>query len=358
MAKKGSSSPPPAPDPYKTAGAQGQSNVQTGIANSVLGNPNVVGPSGSTTYSQSGEMQTITMPDGSTTQVPRYTQTTTLSPEQQQLYNLNTKTQQNIGQLGVDQSARLSELLGKPVDLSGLTIDPNSFSADRGRVEQAMFDRLNPQLDRDRASLENTLVNQGFQRGTEAFTNAMGDFGRQSNDARLAITARGLQEQQGMYGMASSAAQQEMQRRLQERNQPINEITALMSGSQVSMPNAPGYNPGSVAGTDVSGNVYNSAALQQKQWEAQEKQRQAQMAGMYGLAGTAAQGAMWFSDRRLKRNIQPLGLDLIEGAPLYYYKYLWDDQEHIGVLADELVKVRPDAVHEIGGYLAVDYGAI
>lgn len=288
----GSPSPPPAPDPYRVSSAEGKSNIQTGIANSVLGNPNTYGPTGSTTYSQSGDMQTITLPDGSTTQVPRYNQTTTLSPEQQNLYNLNTQTQANIGQIGVDQSRRIGDLLGKPVDLSGLTIDPNSFSADRANVEKAMFARQQPGMDQRRAALENNLTNQGFQRGTEAFTNAMNEYGQQENDMRLAITERGLGEQQGMYGMASDAAGREMQRRLQERNTPINEITALMSGSQVSMPNVAGYNAPTIAGTNLGSNVYNSAAIQQQQYQQQMAQQNAMMGGLAGLGGAGMYAAM------------------------------------------------------------------
>ena len=303
-------------------------------------------------------MQTITMPDGTTQQVPRYTQTTSLSPEQQQLYNLNTQTQQNIGQIGVDQSRRIGDLLGKPVDLSGLTIDPNSFSQDRQRVEQSLRDRMAGQNEQQYNQLENRLTNQGFQRGTQAFTDAIGEYQRGINDQNLAIIGQGRAEQQGMYGMASDAAQREMTRRLTERNTPINEISALMSGSQVSMPNTPGYNPGQVAGTDVSGSVYNSAALANDQYKQQEAARRQQMAGLYGLAGTGAQAAMWFSDRRLKRDIRDLGIKLMNGLKLYAYKYLWSDEPQIGVMAQEVLKVRPQAVHMVGGYMAVDYGKL
>ena len=67
-------------------------------------------------------------------------------------------------------------------------------------------------------TLRNRLVNQGFQRGTQGFTDAMGDLGRQENDLRLGITAAGLGEQQGLYGMARDAAGYEMQRRTQQQN--------------------------------------------------------------------------------------------------------------------------------------------
>jgi hypothetical protein len=285
-------SAPVQPDPMKTAGAQTDSNIQTALANSVIGNPNVVGPTGSTTYSNSGETQTITGPDGKSYQVQRPTQTNTLSQGEQGVYDRNLQTRQNIGQIGVDQSARIGDLLGKPVDYSDLKLDPNSFSADRQRVEQAMYERMQPQLDRSREAEENRLVNQGFQRGTAAFTNAMGDLGRQENDLRLGITAAGLGEQQGMYGMARDAAGYEMSRRSGERNAPINEITALMSGSQVSQPGVPNYNPGQVAGTDVSGNVYNSAALANQNYQQQLASNNAMMGGVSGMFGTLGGAAL------------------------------------------------------------------
>lgn len=358
MAISGPGQPPPPPNPSQTASAQTGQNIQTGIANSVLGNPNRVGPTGSTTYTKSGEFETYTGADGQTYQVPRYTETTTLSPEQQRLYNLNTQTQENIGKIGVDQSARIGDILGKPVDYGDLKIDPNSFSQDRARVEAAMLERQKPGMEARKAALENQLVNQGFQRGTQAYNSALDEYNRAENDMRLGITAAGLGEQQGLYGMARDAAGYEMQRRTQQQNQPINAITALMSGSQASLPNVPGYNPGQVAGTDVAGNVYNSAALNYKNYEIQEKARQQQLAGLYGLAGTGAQAAMWFSDRRLKRDIKNLGVKLANGLKLYAYKYLWSDEPHIGVMADEVLRVRPAAVHVIGGYMAVDYGAL
>jgi hypothetical protein len=42
---------------------------------------------------------------------------------------------------------------------NGLT---NDFSADRSAVEKSLFDRINPQLDRDKSALENKLTNQGI----------------------------------------------------------------------------------------------------------------------------------------------------------------------------------------------------
>jgi hypothetical protein len=64
------------------------------------------------------------------------------------------------------------------------------------------------------------------------------------------------------------------------------------------------------------------------------------------------------SDRRLKRDIAKLG-PLDGDIDLYRYRYLWDDQEYVGVMAQDLLEARPDAVvKSADGYLAVDYARL
>jgi hypothetical protein len=290
MSKKTPAAPPP-PDPYKVAEAQTGANVGSAIASGVMGNINQVGPDGSTSYNQTGTYK-MTGPDGKTYDIPNYTQTTSLSPGQQQLYDQQNQIGQGMNNLALGQIGKLTDHLGKPVDASGLPDVTNDFTADRARVEKAMFDRVNPQLDRRRRELETTLVNQGFQRGTEAFKNEMDQEGRNVNDANLAITERGLQEQQGLFGMSQSNRQRALSEMLSLRNQPINEITALMSGGQVSMPQYQQYNAPQIGAADVSGNVYNSAALQNNQWQTQLQNATAKQNAMIGaLGGAAGMGA-------------------------------------------------------------------
>jgi hypothetical protein len=355
---KSSPKPPPAPDPYAVAQAQYGTNVNTGIANSIMSNPNVVGPYGSTTYSQSG----TTNVNGQN--IPRYTQTTTLSPEQQQLYNQQTQLGSGLNNLAIGQVDRLSNHLGNPLDLSGLPSVANDFSADRQRVEQSMYDRMAPQLQSQENQLRDRLINQGLQPGTEAWINSMNDYNRGVNDLRLGITGQGLQEQQGLFGMQQANRSRALQEMLQERNQPINEISALMSGGQVSMPNQPGYTPGQVGQTDLAGNIYNSAALNQANYNTQMQQQNSAMGGMFGLGQAAILGGMKYgpaifaSDRRLKDDIIDLGIRLMNGAKLYAYRYIGQTKRRVGVMADELQAIRPDAVIEHNGYLAVNYGRL
>jgi hypothetical protein len=429
---KSAPDPPPAPDPYATARAQTGSNVSTSIANTVMGNANVVGPTGSTTFKQTGtynlqepvldkdgnqrmtrkwiadpnaqpELQyrqwqpgvtetrttddtgpsTISTPgqyiDSRTGQVwndegggrweetpemttralPQYTQYNELTPDQQHLLDQQELLGQRANNLAIDQVGRLSDVLSKPIDPNALPkgasafLGPNglmsvpdftngftpgradfsggsmptadysggllptadysggsmptvdlrqplggefgmsfakdlqapgdvqdigmgralldTFSNSRGvqfdarspsrnvqyadfgsadraqrnfagpsrsimydnnldraqrdiadvggparsagdfgfenerrRVEEAMLARNMPEMDRQRAQLENQLVNQGFTRGTQAFNAQMDEQIRRENDASLAAILAGGQEQTRMGNLALS----------------------------------------------------------------------------------------------------------------------------------------------------------
>lgn len=72
-----------------------------------------------------------------------------------------------------------------------------------------------------------------------------------------------------------------------------------------------------------------------------------------GLASAGSSLAM-FSDARLKEDIEPVG-ELFDGTNVYSYRYKGDATPRIGLMAQEVEKVRPDAVTEIAGFKAVDY---
>lgn len=64
------------------------------------------------------------------------------------------------------------------------------------------------------------------------------------------------------------------------------------------------------------------------------------------------------SDKRLKRDIVRVG-ELDNGLGLYRYRYIWSDTVYVGVMAQEVAYVVPDAaVVGSDGYLRVDYGRL
>lgn len=65
----------------------------------------------------------------------------------------------------------------------------------------------------------------------------------------------------------------------------------------------------------------------------------------------------WVSDRRLKRNIHKIG-KLENGLNVYTFNYIWDSALTVGVMADEVRKVKPEAVININGFDLVDYSEI
>jgi hypothetical protein len=77
-----------------------------------------------------------------------------------------------------------------------------------------------------------------------------------------------------------------------------------------------------------------------------------------GTTATPTTTAAVASDIRLKRDIVRVGT-LDNGLGLYRYRYLWSDQLFVGVMAQEVAAIRPDAVMTADdGYMRVDYARL
>jgi hypothetical protein len=72
----------------------------------------------------------------------------------------------------------------------------------------------------------------------------------------------------------------------------------------------------------------------------------------------AATSSVVVSDIRLKREIAKVG-QLPNGLGLYRYRYIWGDTAYVGVMAQEVESIAPDAVMRAAdGYLRVDYARL
>lgn len=324
---------PAAPDPKVTAAAQTGMNIDTAITQQLVNSTNQTDAYGNKlTYSQDGGFRTFTNSDGKQVNIPILTQTQTLSPEQQKLLDLNNQTEGNIAQIGVDQSKRIGGLLSTPVNLSN--------DATESRLMDLGTKRLNPQFARDEEALRTRLVNSGIRQGSDAWNAEMGQFDQRRNDAynQLLLSGRG----------------QAVQEALTERNQPINEISALMSGSQVQAPQFMNSPQGAVAGTDYQGAVRDKYNADMQAYQAKVGQQNAMFGGIASLASAPFQ-MFRFSDERVKENIEEVGA-LKNGLPVYSYNYKGDPTPTIGLIAQDVRKKKPGAVRSFGGILAVDYG--
>lgn len=249
---------PAAPDPVATAKAQTDSNVKTSTTQQQLNMVDQTNPYGSQKYTQTG-----TWADGT----PRFSMETTLSPEEQRNQNQQWEFDNLVNTLGINQTKKLTGVLDSPFKLDN--------AATEGRLMELGRKRLDPMIEQRRAGLESRLVNQGVMPGTEAYDRAMRENSQSDNDAynQLLLTGR-------------SQAANEL---LTERNQPINETTALMSGGQVNQPTFGNTPQTSVANTDVAGITqqgYENALIP---WKQKNAQQQALMGGLFSL-GSAALG--------------------------------------------------------------------
>ncbi len=485
---------PTPPDPTKTAAAQTQGDVQSAIANSYLQNANQVGPLGSVNYAQSGT-HTIKDAEGNPIDVPSFTQTTTLSPDQQHLLDQQTQLGGSLNDLAQSQTNRLSGVLNQPVTTNNLpasvtslstptfqnygsnptfqdygpgpsftnasttfgntagniqyNVGPTDFTADRDATTAAMMSRLQPEMDRERAAMQTNLANQGITNGSAAWNNATDAFNRQQNDANMQGILAGNQEQNTLFGQkvaqgqftnaaqnqdytqqqgrglyalnainqnntaaqqgyqntfnaiqgnntnaqqgyqdafnttqannqnaqqgfanqatagdfANTSRQNALQEQLAVRDQPIQEISALMHGGTPTLPQFSQFNPGSVPGSTIGQDTYNSANLANQQWLAQTQMASAGNTGLFGLGSAALGGlgkigasAVMMSDIRVKKNIEKIGDAARFG--IYRFHYLSDEDAaplRVGYMAQEVEMATPEAVIAINGVKHVNY---
>lgn len=338
-----SPSPPPPPDYAGAATAQGVANKEAALASSRLNNPNVVNPYGTQTWTEGA------------TDDARPTMTQTLSPEQQALYDQSVQTKQQLGQLGTQGATALQGIVGKQFDLSGAPAAPGNAQATRDSVINAMMSRVNEDYDSQSDQANSDLIAAGHRPGSKGYDAKMALIDRGRNDARQQAIIAGGAEAQRDFGMDTQARKDSIAELLAQRNVPLNEITALMSGSQVS-------NPFAVPGASQSSNIQPApvfnAAMQKSGydtdvWNAERASSNAMTSGLFQLG---AMGAMAMSDRRLKSNIKRIGTHPL-GIGIYEYDIF--GERDVGVMADEVMAVKPEAIaRHPSGFLMVNYGVL
>ncbi|ESX32865.1 hypothetical protein X765_03700 [Mesorhizobium sp. LSHC440B00] len=298
-----------------------------------MNNANQVGPDGTITYTNSGT-QSITDPyTGKTYQIPTRTATTTLSAAQQAIKDQTDKAQMNLGTLANNQSSFLNDYMAKPFD--------GSNDATEARLLQLGKARLDPILAQQQDALATKLSNQGIKLGSAAYDRAMAQQGQNVNDANNQLILSG-------HGQAFAEGQA-------IRNQPINEITALLSGSQVSSPQAAGYTGSTIPTTDNAGLINQNYQQRVDAVNAKNAQTGSLVGGLFGLGSKL----IGLSDDDAKKDKERLA-DITPEMGLWKFHYKGEAKGapmRLGLMASEVEKVRPDAVsRRPDGYRQVDYG--
>jgi hypothetical protein len=323
---------PAAPDPVTTASAQSGVNRDTALTQQQINMIDQYTPQGSLTYNKVGDSEMVDSLTGKPYSVPRYSATQTLSPEQQALYNQSTQFDSKFNDIALQQTDKIGGLLAQPLDLNNLETEGMLY--DLGRK------RLDPRFQQQRQALETDLANRGVYSGSEAYNRAFDQFGQQENDAynQLALTGRGQAVQEALTG----------------RSQPINEITALMNGGQVSQPNFINAPQTQLAGTDYQGAVAQKYAGDMNAYNQKVAGQNSLVGGLLGGIGNVTGFGIAKSDRRIKDDITKIST-LENGLPVYTFRYKGSPQFHIGLMAQDVQKVKPASVMSFNGVLAVNY---
>lgn len=326
---KGSKAPK-APDYEAAARAQGAADKEAAQYTTALDRPNQYTPEGSLEWTlRPGADPNNPLPGD-------WQLTTSLSPQQQAIYDVqqqNDLSLQNLGSTAIGQAQSIlsqpfnpnltdfmpAQGLAQPnVGLPQTTLDqfglinenPDTYNADAAQAlydKQTMFN--NERFAEEEAAQRQRLASMGLQEGSAAYNNAMQEFNRTKNEAyqtagidallggyqvgtqnlnnQLNARQSNLGLAQGQFGqnvsrygldqterqaqatnqlnLAQQAAQQRQQQlgeQAYQRSLPINEISSLLSGGGVQMPqfasfsNATPYNSPDLLGAQQA--AYNA----------------------------------------------------------------------------------------------------
>lgn len=389
-------SPPPAPDYSGAAREQGAANLEAARAQGRINNPNVISPFGTQTVTWDGDTPTLTQ---------------AYSPVLQSTFDTGNLAKKSLSELALKGSGSASDILGtkfsfsnlptgralqNQLDLSTMPVAPAlQQPLDLSRVNDpasqyynALMTRTDEDYLRDKEALHSNLVAMGLRPGSKGYDDRLTLLDRAYTDAKQQafVTGRrqaidemmrertqGVEERRLLADLMLRERTQGLEERRQaianllaERQAPLNEITALMSGGQVANPFAmPGYAQNTqVAAAPMFAAAQAAGDYASDIYNVQAQKAAALQGGLFGLAGAGAMGLgianqpgpTTTSDRRLKSNIKrygthPLGIGL--------YEYDIEDRHERGVMADELLMVKPSAVtHGPDGYLRVYYNLI
>ena len=287
--------PPPTPDYAGAAAAQGVANVETARVQSKLNNPNTYTPYGTQLVSYEGDQPTITQ---------------TLTPQAQKTLEQQQQVQYQLASLSGKGADLASNVLDKPFTFGGPNVKTSLDLSNIAKMpvnagitgQEAIMSRLEPSLAKQRTSTETQLINQGLRPGTEAYDNAIQLLGQQENDARTQAVLSGLNLDTSanaqMYNQAlqagqfeNTAQQQALAEAIQQRQMPLNEITALQSGSQIQNPQFGAYQGTNVATTPIFAAAQAKGQAEQNAYNQQMAASNANTAGLYSLGGAAAKYA-------------------------------------------------------------------
>jgi hypothetical protein len=270
-----------------------------------------------------------------------------------------------------DQTQAAGAFGGARATLAATELNRNQSSNRQSYLDQSnadAFGNAQQQFERDRAAQfgadtanQNAGLNAGQFNSAQAAQIAAANAGA-ANTAAQADASRALSADSQNQGNSNSLFDRLMQAS-QQRSQIAGQAQDFTSNDIANL-----LRTGGVQQATEQAQI--DAAYSDKQLnDNAAMQRYQQLASLLGITptdkSTTSKGSQTqisagfnLSDRRVKRDIVPLGSE-IGGVPAYAYRYLWSDEIHVGVMADEVARLRPEALGPVlDGMATVDYGRL
>lgn len=167
------------------------------------------------------------------------------------------------------------------------------------------------------------------------------------------INQQDIQNAFSNANLTNTSRSQGLNEAAQLRQMPLNELLAMLNGTQVNSPQFGQIASTNIQPTPVLQGVEDQTAANQAAYATQQSGFNSLLSA---LGGAGAAGITKFSDRRLKRNIVHVGQS---PGGLNIYDYTIGGVRERGVMADEVLRVNPAAVSfSIDGYFMVNYGLL
>lgn len=205
----GKSSAPATPDYAGAAQATAAGNLEAAKYATRANRSNQYTPYGNLTWAEN--------PNGT------WTQNIDLNSTGQKLLDASNRSSLGLAGLQDQATQRVADTQSKPFDYG--SVQDVQDAAYKGYTS-----RLDPQWDAASKAQDAKLANQGIVQGSEAYDNAMRSFNQAKNDAYQQANTAAIGTQGQTYQLANAL-----------RNQNLNELNALRTGSQVTNPTFNSY---------------------------------------------------------------------------------------------------------------------
>ena len=251
-------------------------------------------------------------------------------------------TLKNLTSYASDASANLS-------NMGNYIFNVNSSDDARKRAEAATYqsyiNMLSPQFANQTSDLATSLANKGIPVGSEAYSRAMTDLQNNQNNALNQAAYQSVLSGQNSY---SNSLNDQINAGNFSNNAQSNYIKQLLQALQ-----------NSYSGYDIAMDKYKIRNLADNRISQNKTANSAaQYAAGNEFLNSAAQSAataFMASDSRLKENIHPVG-KLNNGLTVYCFNYKGSNISQIGLIAQEVTAITPEAVIEDDdGFLRVRY---